>query len=593
VPTRTRVLRLTAAAVSILGLIALLLVDLDGHEQFPAAAREPAQPARDPVPPRRHESPASAVSVPPAPAVETPPPVARSARGRVTDPSGTPLPAAEVALFDGDDREIARAATDSDGAFEIPDAKLNAVAVIARARGHQRRAVVLERSGPDAAAAPVVVALEAAASIFGRVRLGSGGVPPVPVRVMVSSPLDLPPPRWSARQCAEAALTDDLRIHTATTDAAGDFRIDGLPRGLWFRLLAAGPGLAPARRNGVDLIEAQAGGDAVEIVMAPLYVFDVRICRRDGSPLPPWRLLRSWPPFITYTGPHPFATSWVEGAPGLSWTGMPDGDPWDPFHLTVAKAIDGDADRVGPYRLSVRVPGYADTTAEVWAVRAAPGQNVAQEIRLGPPLTEFGTVRVRIDDGGSGFVAALTESAETDCSWEVPLVSLKPDPSRGTVARGVGKLEVPMRLCTGGAAEIPGVPVGDYVAQADIPFGARSLIERRFSVRVDARETHDVTVEVGDWSALRLDVDVAGPANTPYRGFVEVTFQPASKSYVHSWRFLRPPYLVVGAAPGTYDVSLSYPGFTAERFTVVLEQGKVTRVRRTVTAYRGPWRDLR
>ena len=589
---------LSAAAVAVVGLIAFLLFGRDTSEKSPAEPARPAPSAPKPPAPRRAEAPAAVPPEPnqPPPAVELPAPAALTVRGRVTDASGVPLEKADVAVVGGDDREIARAVTDRNGAFEFPDAKASAVSVVARAAGHQTRAVVLVRSGPGAPAAPVDIALDKAAAIVGRVRLASGGVPGVPVRVMVRTPLELPPVRWSARECAGAALVDDLRIHTATTDESGAFRIDGLPPGLWCTLLAAGPGLATAMRNGIDLNEAQAGGATVEILVSPLYVFDVRICGPDGSAPPTSRLLggfRGYPPFVTWTGPYPLSTIYANGAPTLRWTGMPVGDPDDPFHLIVAKAIDTDADRVGPYRLTVRIPGYEGTTADVWAVRAAPGRDVSQEIRLGAPITEFGTVRLRIDDHGTGFVAALAESAETQTSFRPAVLALKPDPSRRTVALGVGTVAVPLDRVARGVAEFAGVPVGDYLGRVEIEGAPRSVTDRSYDVRIDAGEVREVSVDIGEWSALRLELEVAGSPSTPYRGTVDVRLQPAGKPYWLSWRFSRPPYLLVGIAPGTYDVWISNPSFTEERFTVVLSRDAVARVARTVTAYRGPWRDIK
>jgi hypothetical protein len=593
VAARGRVLRFTAAAVAILGLIAYLLVDRDGHEHFRAAAPAPARPPRDPTSPSRHESPKSAVPVPSPPAAEAPPPVARSVRGRVTDPSGAPLPAADVALVDGDDRLFARAGTDGDGAFEIPDAKLSAVAVIARAKGHQRRAVVLHRSGPDAAAAPVVLALEPAAAIVGRVRLGSGGVPPVPVRVMVRLPLELPPPRWTARDCADAALVDDLRVHTATTDASGDFRIDGLPPELWCHLLAAGQGLATATRNGSDTIEAQAGGAPVEIVVSPLFVFDVRLRGPDGATPSTKRPYFGLPTFVTWTGPYGGQPVFTHANPTLSWTGLSYGESWTPLHVLTAFPVDTDAARIGPFRVTARVPGYAPVSEEIWAVRAVPGQDVSHEVRLGPALTEFGSLRVRIDDRGTGFTAALAESVETDTSFRFAQLALVPDASRGTVVPGVGRLSVSLRDARSGVVEVEGVPVGDYVAKLEMPEAARSVTERKLEVRIDANELREVNVEISEWSALRLDVDVGGSPDAPYRGTLEVSLQSSEMKTPCQWRFGRAPYVVVGVRPGTYDVSISNPAFSAERFTVVLERDRVTSVRRTVTPYRGPWRELR
>lgn len=594
VSSRARLHGLAAAAAAITLLIAYLLVDGDRRAAPSDAPRPIAPPVSES--PRRHESPvpAPAATAEPPAAPNVAAPVDRRVHGKVTDTDGTPLPAADVALVDADDHEIARVATGADGAFEAPDSKLSAVSVVARAAAHQRRVVVLDRSGPGVAAAPVVVALEKAAAIVGRVRMADGSVPPRPVRVMVRRPLDLPPQRWSYRDCCDAALADDLRVRTATTDSSGAFKIDGLPPGLWCDLEAAGRGLGTGMRNGTVSHEAQAGGDPVEIIVSPLYAFEVRVRGPDGAELPRSRPFKSIPGYINWTGPYPLQTVYGHGHPALGWTGLPDADFHDPFHVLVARALDVDDARVGPYRVDVHVPGYAPVSVEMWAVPAVPGPIACQEIRLGPALTEFGSLRVRIDDGGTGFVAALAGNAAVDGSMRFAQLKLTPDPVRRTVESGVGLLSVSLLDAKDGVVEVEDVPAGDYVAKLELQAAARSVTDRTYDVRVDAHEVRDVVVNVFEWSGLRFDLDVGGEPKAPYLGTLEVTLQAPDAKWPTQWRLKRPPFVIAGVRPGTYDVTIKNPTFVAEpSFRVVLERDKVTTVARTVTPYTGRWSDLK
>jgi len=137
-------------------------------------------------------------------------------RGRVTDPSGSPLPGARVRVRRPPSYNERAQETDADGRFEVPGLGAGSLLVF-EAEGfalHVRRFL---RFGPRAGMRVVNVKMGAGARVRGRV-LGPDGAPVVRTPVATS--------HWPPRPTP-------YRLPSSLTDDQGRFTIEHVPKG-WF-----------------------------------------------------------------------------------------------------------------------------------------------------------------------------------------------------------------------------------------------------------------------------------------------------------------------------------------------------------------------
>lgn len=199
--------------------------------------------------------------------------------GRVEDPDGAPVAAAEIHLDDAASRWFSvpmgepapDTVSDADGRFSIPD----------RRAGEQvdlevRRPGFVPRSLPGVVVTgdPLTVQLEPAARLAGVVVGEDGAAVP---RALVTAHAEAGSAGPGGRVWADHALAH------ATTDADGRFELDELPSGR-LRVVVRADGFLPEERAG---LEAGAAGteETLTIRLRRGAVVEGRVLAADGSPV--------------------------------------------------------------------------------------------------------------------------------------------------------------------------------------------------------------------------------------------------------------------------------------------------------------------
>jgi hypothetical protein len=515
--------------------------------------------AAAPTPPERPRAPRPRVddpppAPPPEPAPETPPRVL-DWTGSVRSRDGAAVADAEVELLDDQDERVDRGRADGQGAFTIAGHGMLAAKLVARHPEFETTSVSVARRGRDETPESVTIVVGPGAVIEGDVVLPSGQTPSVPIRV-AAWPSDGP---YITRTIAQRAAQQHPLVPATVTDGAGRFRIGGLRPGRSYNLIGGSAGYAHVQGNPVPP-PTIAGSGRARVVVAPVYVLHLRVRGPDGGPLRSSPVLVSWPG-ISWTGSAGEVDITSPAAPGTAWTDLPGSDAalanWGgrTFVLFLGPA---ETDRLGPIQVTAGATGYVRKVIQAWAVRAAASDPAGQEIRLDPATADWGRLRIRLDDGGTGFARAFDG---LDVTSRVLGRAVVLTPADGP-AVGTGTFLVPLREWPADGLVADGIPAGRWRVRLDLPLAAPSS---RASVVVDvtADVTADVTLEVKSWSALEVVPTLAGDPSAPYTGPLSVTLRRAGTNVSAMAAFRGPPYRMVGVEPRAFDVDVSCQSGTA------------------------------
>lgn len=152
----------------------------------------------------------------------------------------------------------------------------------------------------------------------------------------------------------------------------------------------------------------------------------------------------------------------------------------------------------------------------------------------------------------------------------------------------VPQIDVPLWVAADGPVEIGGLPAGGYVCREEIPLGPRPVESTRRDVHVERDGVEDLVVDVAEWAGLEVTVDLGKDAPGPFRGSIELTLRRSGAKASYKVNLTRPPFVIAGMQPGTYEVVEGNAMAAIEPFTVELERNKVTRVVRPGTTIPGP-----
>jgi len=252
----------------------------------------------------------------------------RGVHGRILAPDGQPLGGVEVIARDPQPWHtellgvVASARSDAAGHYRLDALPPGPLALEARGPG---RAPVTASAG--AGDATVDLSMPAGVVVIGRVLLAGGG-PAAGALVMAG--LDAP---------------GSEPYRHLLTDAAGAFRLEGLPAGRVRLLVQSG------RQVGASTVEAATGGrHTVALTLAPAVWLSGRLTRPDGSPAP---------------------AAPVEAATGLPTAG---------FGFYAA----GVSDARGRFRLGPFAPGPVSVSAGWGGLPATGGDRSARTLELRP-----------------------------------------------------------------------------------------------------------------------------------------------------------------------------------------------------------------
>jgi len=482
---------------------------------------------------------------PRAPAAEATSRVAHSLHGMTLDSAGLSIPGARVALVDEEGMGRACTVSDDRGRFAITRSWAEGWALTAEKEGY---ATARERAlPPPELDHPVVLTLTEGATISGWIRLASGE-PVANVRALAWRVGEVDPAG------IDSAIEDYPLLRSATSDERGWFEIRGLRRDQRYQVVAGGRGFAqvPAGRK-LPLVE-EAGVESVEIVLAPVYVLDVRIEDAAGGALASSPLLFPYPSISCSPGPD-LESLWI-GSPvaslAVSWERW-RGDPESSHRFFQVFTSDVELPRVGPLHLDVAAPGYERTAIDVWALRAV-SEVPMQTIALNRSRGAFGSVRISFSPT---TVGPLAERPVREAGALTPFARIRFYPQ---VQEDMGSsyLESALWAPSHDGLLLEGVPSGFYKVNVVTPFLPPITILPGEVIHVADGGMTEVLLDSGAWGSVSATLLLPGEGEAPWVGqsILEVKGPlPARTSGMYAFR--HPPYLVRGLRPGEYQVTAS------------------------------------
>lgn len=468
-----------------------------------------------------------------------------SMRVHVQGPDGAPRVHAEVSL-QAHGRRLERRETDEAGTARLSRPEVgNRAEVTVRAEGCATKIESLPEPVPD----EVTIQLARGSTLAGDVRWAENSEP-VSGALVLAWPAGYEPPLEDCQ--AHLGLALSPRVRVVSTDAAGNFRIDGLPESGNWSVSTVGAG---ALRTEVQRIELASTGP-VALLANRVYAVAVRTKAFGGGRLETSPGLFGRGASFTIRGHDGRFTPPVAIVPEIAALGWPadlvNSNRARDEALLLATYADSQGAEV-PVAYGTHVPGYRPAWTEVLA-QPIDRTLVVHELELVPEAVGFGALEVRLGGPALGLLGELSPDRPLG---EVRLTNTE------TGARHVLTLE----RGRGHTLHFDGIPFGSYRARFSLYEGGYIYPTNDvdpIGVNVTPESTGILELLVQDSGALRLLV--SDPEGLDYSGRLAFRLVDVD-SRATVWNdFLAAPYAIEGLPPGEYELEFNaVPGYDVDR----------------------------
>ncbi len=355
---------------------------------------------------------------------------------------------------------------------------------------------------------------------------------------------------------------------SAISDAQGRFEIPVEDADRTYSVTAGGRGLMPKD----EIRQVHPDDTDVEIVLHPVFAAVIRLVNEDGEQA--LRVSdRLWRPGgvsvrcknLEYKRKALIPNSIEAQLAGVDTSLFDVAGGWL-SHATVC-TVDREVDVVGPFEMTIDLPGYESTTFEYLAFPLSQGLHQVS-IPLRPIAEGWGALQVKFSSAPAGGFLATSPI--------LPVGFLR------LVGGGGRKLEFAVENFAAPDLEFAEIPWGRYEASIVSPNGLGRLLIGGMP---------SVSIEIGaDPELLHVDPSNLGAIEVRFSGDAGANFGEKFQAMISMSQggagtvvgFRDPPYLIQGLEPGSYQINLYKPfrwrPERTEDAEIVVTAGQVARL---------------
>jgi hypothetical protein len=339
------------------------------------------------------------------------------------------------------------------------------------------------------------------------------------------------------------SLGGDPTVLETCTLVDGSFSIESVSEDIEYTIVAGGIGVCsiePIRGVSPSKLD-------LEVTVAPLYAFAVRVVEEGGRPLQVSAFLPrvSWVSVSDESSIEELSRSDMRIAlAGVDAADIPDSGGLMVSRFFLSRGM-ARPEKLGPVELFVDVPGYQSTMTEVWARRVLERITYG-EIELERYVDGFGTVLISL----LGHQESSSSLRGRSSRRPIGLLDF-----HDTQNPGVSSFQVTLREDAGDQIELEGFPFGVYWAYFQA-FGCSYRYPSEGELRVVVGPSIEkIDLDLTWYSSLEWMGDDQEQVGAADGSPIRLTLIANGGSGIVG-TFSGPPYRLSYLAPGDYDVSI-------------------------------------